>query len=115
MSDWIKVSDDDAKRIKSGGQWAYVRGQLVPVSMAAVADQLREQVPVRMTAIADQLREQVPGRMKAMAERLCVESLDEIEGMDVAFSDELDRVTLILRANGHEATDTFALVQPVAH
>ena len=100
MKDWIKVSDEDAERIKSGGQWAYVRGELVPVSMAAIADQLREQVP---------------GRMKAMAERLCVESLDEIEGVDVKFSDDLDRVTLTLRANGHEATDTFALVQPVAH
>ena len=100
MKDWIKVSDEDAERIKSGGQWAYVRGELVPVSMAAIADQLREQVPVRMTALA---------------ERLCVESMDEIEGMDVDFSDELDRVTLILRANGHEATDTFALLQPVAH
>ena len=100
MKDWIKVSDEDAERIKSGGQWAYVRGELVPV---------------RMTAIADQLREQVPGRMRNLATRLCVESMDEIEGMDVAFSDELDRVTLTLRANGHEATDTFALVQPVAH
>jgi len=100
MSDWIRVSDEDAERIKSGGQWAYVRGELVPVSMAAIADQLREQVP---------------GRMKAMAERLCVESMDEIEGMDVKFSDELDMVTLTLQANGHVATDTFALLQPVAH
>ncbi len=53
--------------------------------------------------------------MKAMAERLCVESMDEIEGMDVKFSDDLDMVTLTLNANGHVATDTFALLQPVAH
>ena len=100
MSDWIKVTPEDAERIKSGGHWAYVRGELVPVSMDAIADQLRELVPVRMTALA---------------ERLCVESMDEIEGLDVKISDELDRVTLTLRANGHEATDTFALLQPVAH
>lgn len=100
MKDWIEVTPEDAERIKSGGQWAYVRGQLMPVSMTAIADQLREQVPVRM---------------KAMAERLCVESMDEIEGMDVKFSDDLDMVTLTLNANGHVATDTFALLQPVAH
>lgn len=94
MNDWKKVSDEDAARIRSGGQWAYIDGVLTPVSTAAIAEQLKDALPQLLDRLAN---------------RLAVESMADMEDLSCEVSDDWSEVTVVMLANGHEARGSIPL------
>lgn len=94
MSDWIKLSLEDRDRVRAGGTWAIIGGELRQVSMEA----LKEQVEA-----------QVRARLPVLCERLAVESLQDLDDFNVTTSDDFTAVTLTVEANGHTASDTWPL------
>jgi hypothetical protein len=100
MSDWKRVSDEDAAKIRSGGAWAYRDGKLISISTEAIFEQLREEVPKRFRKLAEQLGADASTAFDGLTE--------------ASVSDDFRTVTLTMRVNGVEATDTWPLAARVS-